>query len=71
MLRNARAKGHINLLEFYKDINWFISFLEEFNGSVNFYSQPKNVHNVFVDVSLDSVGGKFMNSGHTCEIPQH
>ena len=69
-MRNAPAKGHIALpMGFYKDINWFIRFLEKFNGMVNFYSHAKVTHEIFVDASLNAVGAKYGNVIYTCDIP--
>ena len=70
VLLNAPAKGYFALhMGFYKDINWFICFLEKFNGMVNFYSHEKVTNEIFVDASLHAVGAKYNKEIYTCEIP--
>ena len=65
-LRNTPARGAVKLPQsFFKDIMWFTKF---FNGSVEIY--PSDLPSeVYVDASLQRVGGIYGNKVYTCPIP--
>ena len=55
---------------FYKDLAWFLQFLEVFNGSVQIFKNVKPAMEVHVDSSLTDVGGIFQDKVYTCPIPK-
>ena len=66
MLRNAPIKGTVKLPQsFFKDIMWFQKFLKYFNGSVEIYPRTLTPQ-VYVDASLQRVGGVYGNRVYTC-----
>ena len=45
-----RAAGHVKV-DLEMDLNWFICFLQQFNGIIMFYQAEPSI-NIFVDASL-------------------
>ena len=61
---NFRLPGLI-----YKDIAWFNKFLQKFNGVVKIHTKNTPHYNVFVDASLQQVGGIWNKKVYSCNIP--
>ena len=69
-LREAPAKGSIPLSDsFFKDINWFVKFLEAFNGSVEIHSVFTPTNELYVDSCLTGMGAFYQ--GKVYAIPIH
>ena len=69
-LREAPAKGSIRLSEsFFKDINWFVKFLEVFNGSVEIHSVFTPTSELFIDSCLTGMGAFYQ--GRVYAVPIH
>ena len=69
-LRNAPAMGNFRLPGLiYKDIAWFNKFLQKFNGVVKIHTKNTPHYNVFVDASLQQVGGIWNKKVYSCNIP--
>ena len=69
LLRQQVAKNYIVLdHEFQKDLNWFNTFLLQYNG-ITFYDKPIPQHKVFLDASLQGLGGVLKNMVYTLQIP--
>ena len=69
-LREAPAKGSIRLSEScFKDINWFVRFLEVFNGSVEIHSVSTPTSELYVDSCLTGMGAFYQ--GKVYAIPIH
>ena len=72
MLRGFLAKGkHILPSEIFKDIRWFIVFLQEFNGTLDFHKKFEFTEHIYVDACLTGVGAKYDNFVYSCEIPEY
>ena len=70
VLRNAPVSGFFVLPGmFYKDIAWFNKFLADFNGIVKIHNNEVQKQNVFVDASLQQVGGIWRKQVYCCNIP--
>ena len=69
LLRDNTTKPVITLDErFYKDLNWFNTFLSQYNG-VTFYDHQKPQHTVHLDACLTGFGGSFNNMVYHLQIP--
>ena len=69
LLRDNTTKPVITLDErFYKDLNWFNTFLSQYNG-VTFYDRQKPQHTVHLDACLTGFGGSFNNMVYHLQIP--
>ena len=53
---------------FRKDLAWFDTFLEQYNG-ITFYEQPKPDYQVALDACLTGMGGHFGSMVYTLDIP--
>ena len=70
LLRQQVAKNYIVLdHEFQKDLNWFNTFLLQYNG-ITFYDKLQPQHKVFLDASLQGLGCVFKNMVYTLQIPK-
>ena len=59
LLRQHASKNYVILNEdFKKDLNWFNTFLFQYNG-ITFYNNPPIQDKVFLDASLQGMGGPF------------
>ena len=54
--------------EFYRDLNWFNTFLVQYNG-VTFFDYKKPDHTVYLDACLTGFGAAFANKIYTLPIP--
>ena len=69
-LRNAPRVGKVILqADFFKDIKWFTTFLETFNGSVKIHGDHQPAKVLCVDASLVALGAKFENKVYSLVIP--
>ena len=69
LLRDHTSKHTITLDgNFYKDLNWFNTFLNQYNG-VTFYDYQKPQHIVHLDACLTGFGGSFDNMVYHLQIP--
>ena len=67
--RNNHDKTKILITqEFRKDLAWFNTFLDQYNG-VTFYEQPKPDFHVALDACLTGMGGHFGSMVYALEIP--
>ena len=64
---HASSKIHLNA-SFHRDLNWFNTFLPQYNG-VTFYDHQKPHHTVHLDACLTGFGGCFANYVYTLPIP--
>ena len=48
---------------------WFQKFLKFFNGSIEIHPSISSPEHVYVDASLQKVGGIYGNKVYTCPIP--
>ena len=70
LLRQHTHKSHIVLnQEFYRDLNWFNTFLLQYNG-ITFYDNAPTQDTVSLDASLQGMGGVFKNMVYTLSIPK-
>ena len=70
LLRNTPMKGTVKLPQaFFKDIMWFQKFLKFFNGSIEIHPSVLAPELVYVDASLQRVGGIYGDRVYTCPIP--
>ena len=61
LLRQHTNTGHIMLNEeFHRDLNWFNTYLIQYNG-ITFYDNTMIKDTVFLDASLQGLGGVFRN----------
>ena len=70
VLCNTPVRGTIQLPQsFFKDIMWFQKFLKYFNSSVEIFPRTATRQQVYVDASLQRVGGMYGTRVYTCPIP--
>ena len=55
--------------DFHKDIKWFTTFLETFNGSVHIHNDCDPTKIIFVDASSGAMGVKLGNKVYSLPIP--
>ena len=55
---------------FFKDIKWFNTFLEKFNGVVKIHRKDSKCYQVYVDASLTRVGGIYNGNVYSSSIPE-
>ena len=55
--------------EFYRDINWFCSFLESFNGVVAIHEVKVFSKSVHVDACLQGCGAFYQGEVYHCSFP--
>ena len=55
--------------EFFKDFTWFQVFLTSYNG-VSFYHQPPVSKSIYLDASLEDLGGSYDNYVYALPIPK-
>jgi len=70
VLKQAPEKGYVKLDEhFQRDIHWFITFLNKFNGKVFFEKQGlEPIKHVQLDACLAGLGGAWDSRVYTCPI---
>ena len=69
LLRDGNSKSHIRLNDhFHKDLNWFNTFLWQYNG-ITFYDHQKPHHTVHLDACLTGFGGCSTNMVYDLPIP--
>ena len=69
-LRQHTSKSYVVLdQEFQKDLNWFNTFLFQYNG-ITFYDKVHPQDKVFLDASLQGLGGVFKNMVYSLQIPK-
>ena len=54
--------------DFKRDLNWFLTFLRQYNG-VTFYDNQEIQETIFLDASLQGLGGAFNNEVYALTIP--
>ena len=54
---------------FYKDLCWFNTFLDQYNG-VTYFDNKVSDHTVHLEASLAGMGAVFGNMVYTLSIPQ-
>ena len=54
--------------EFYKDLNWFSTFLTSFNGVTMYDIHPISGH-IYLDACLTGLGGSFQNMVYAISLP--
>ena len=70
LLRDNTHNSHIWLTnDFFKDLKWFQVFLSSYNG-VTFYYQPQLHKQIFLDTSLEGLGGCYDNLVYALRIPR-
>ena len=70
LLRQHASKNYVILNEdFKKDLNWFNTFLFQYNG-ITFYDNPPIQDKVFLDASLQGMGGAFRNMVYSLPFPK-
>ena len=52
---------------FFMDLNWFVFFLEQYNGVAFYYNRPLN-HTIYLDASLTGLGGNFHNMAYALSL---
>ena len=68
-LRDNNSKKIFKLHDdFYKDLNWFLVFLQSYNG-VTFYDNKPPAQQVFLDASLTGLGGTFAGMVYALSLP--
>ena len=71
LLRENFEKDTIFLnTAFFKDLNWFYTFLRQFNGVVYYDIKPVQAE-LHLDASLMGMGGIFDNQCYALPIPQN
>ena len=69
LLRNTPAKDCVTLhTGFYRDLNWFNTFLAQYNGTT-FYDNQIIHATVFLDACLQGLGGTFDNMVYALPLP--
>ena len=72
MLQLLRNNTHEDIIvlnsEFFKDLAWFNTFLHSYNG-VTIYQVTPLYHRIFLDASLQGMGGCFNNYVYSLTIP--
>ena len=69
LLRQCPIKGYITISQgFWKDLNWFLSFMEQFNGSVEMHLRDTYTYEIYVDASLQGLGAKLDNMVYAIPI---
>ena len=72
MLQFLRDNTHEDIIvlnsEFFKDLAWFNTFLHSYNG-VTIYQVNPLYHRIFLDASLQGMGGCFNNYVYSLTIP--
>ena len=73
MLMLLRENTHANCIklnsEFHRDLNWFNTFLLQYNG-ITFYDNVPTQATVFLDASLQGLGGVFQDMIYTLPLPR-
>ena len=70
LLRQHTSTNYVILdQEFQKDLNWFNTFLCQYNG-ITFYDKVLPQDRVFLDASLQGLGGVFKNMVYSLQIPK-
>ena len=73
MLTLLRENTHANYIklnsEFHRDLNWFNTFLLQYNG-ITFYDNVPTQATVFLDASLQGLGGVFHDMIYTLPLPR-
>ena len=54
--------------EFYKDLRWFKTFLQSYNG-ITYYDTKKVTGTIYLDASLTAMGGVYQNMVYTLPFP--
>ena len=71
LLRENFNKKNIFLTrDFFNDLNWFHTFLTQFNGVVYYDTKPIQAE-LHLDASLTGMGGIFDNNCYALPIPKH
>ena len=69
LLRNNHDCRIINLdRDFHQDLNWFVTFLTQYNG-VTFYDNQEVQETIVLDACLQGLGGAFHNEVYALPIP--
>ena len=69
LLRDNTSESHINLNQsFHRDLNWFNTFLWQYNG-ITFYDHQKPHHTVYLDACLTGFGVCFASMVYVLPIP--
>ena len=72
MLMLLRKNVHTNFIkldtEFHRDLKWFNTFLSQYNG-ITFYDNAPTQATVFLDASLQGLGGVFEDMVYTLPLP--
>ena len=69
LLRDSTDKTRINLnTEFFRDLNWFNTFLAQYNG-ITFYDNQIIHATVYLDACLQGLGGTFDNMVYALPLP--
>ena len=69
LLREHTNKSIIHLCPgFHRDLNWFNTFLFQFNG-VTFFDYKQPDHTVYLDACLTGFGGVFADKSYALQIP--
>ena len=70
LLRQHASKNYVILdQEFQKNLNWFNTFLLQYNG-ITFYDKVYPQDKVILDASLQGLGGVFKNMVYSLQIPK-
>ena len=69
MLQVLRSHHDLNS-EFFQDLCWFNTFLDQYNG-ITYFDNKTPHHVVHLDASLSGMGATFANMVYTLPIPQH
>ena len=71
LLRSTPHTGRISLnASFYKDINWFIKFMDLFNGVAKIHRKEEQFTEVFVDACLEGIGAYTQGHVYYSKIPE-
>ena len=69
LLRQCPIKGCIAISKgFRKNLNWFLSFMEQLNGSVEMHTKNSYTYDIYVDASLQGLGAKLGNMVYAIPI---
>ena len=69
LLRDHTCRSVIILTnDFYRDLNWFNTFLVQFNGTT-FFDYKKPDHTIYLDACLTGCGAAFANMIYALPIP--
>ena len=69
ILQMYRNNGQIQLdSEYFRYLNWFVVFLEQYNGVTFYDNRPLN-YTIYLDASLTGLGGTFKNMVYALSLP--